>query len=155
MMFHASMPAQSPEHVAKVIAELWRGVSFPFPPFPDAFIALAADERGTEIEVVPATQENVIGESEVGTRTNAAATGASACHFAIATPLTEGEVFAIAKREGWHAARCDRGGCFHVIEFWVENRFLLEVLTRDMQAEYLAFMKPAVYAKTFGFPQAA
>ena len=35
------------------------------------------------------------------------------------------------------------------------NRFLLEVLTHEMQAEYLAFMKPAVYAKTFGFPQAA
>ncbi len=64
-------------------------------------------------------------------------------------------MFAVAKREGWHAAKCVRGGCFHVIEFWVENRFLLEVLTREMQSEYLAFMKPAVYAKTFGFPQAA
>lgn len=150
MMFHGSMPARNPEHVAKVIAELWRGVAFPFPPFPDSFIALAGDERGTEIEVCPYTQENVIGESEVVTRTNAGANGSSACHFAIATPLSEAEVLALAKREGWRARVCDRGGCFHVIEFWVENAFLLEVLTKQMQAEYLAFMKPAVYAKTFG-----
>ena len=150
MMFHGSMPARNPEHVAKVIAELWRGVAFPFPPFPESFIALAGDERGTEIEVCPYTQENVIGESEVEARTNAAANGKSACHFAIATPLSEAEVLALAKREGWRARVCDRGGCFHVIEFWVENAFLLEVLTKEMQAEYLAFMKPAIYAKTFG-----
>ena len=74
---------------------------------------------------------------------------------ATATPLAEEDVLAIAKREGWHAAKCDRGECFHVIEIWVENRFLLEVLTQEMQAEYQAFMKPAVFAKTFGFPQAA
>ena len=155
MMFHASMPAKNPERVAKVIAELWRGVAFPFPPFPDSFIALAGDERGTEIEVCPHTQENVIGDSEVGTRTNQAANGSSACHFAIATPLSEAEVLALAAREGWRARVCDRGGCFHVIEFWVENGFLLEVLTREMQAEYLAFMKPQTYAKTFGFSNAA
>ena len=149
-MFHGSMPARNPEHVAKVIAELWRGVAFPFPPFPDSFIALANDERGTEIEVCPYTQENVIGDSEVVAQTNAAANGRSACHFAIATPLSEAEVLALAAREGWRARVCDRGGCFHVIEFWVENTFLLEVLTKEMQAAYLAFMKPAVYAKTFG-----
>lgn len=151
MMFHGSLPARNPERVAGVIAELWRGTSFPFPPFPDSFIALANDDRGTEIEVCPYTQENVIGDVEVATRTNAAANGNSACHFAIATPLSEAEVLAIAAREGWRARRCDRGGCFHVIEFWIENAFLLEVLTAEMQAEYLAFMKPAVYAKTFGF----
>jgi hypothetical protein len=149
------MPARNPQNVAKVIAELWRGVSFPFPPFPKSFIALAGDARGTEIEVVPYTQENTIGDAEVGTRTNASANGASACHFAIATPLSEAEVLALAAREGWQARRCDRGGCFHVIEFWVENAFLLEVLTQEMQAEYLAFMKPAVYAKTFGLDAAA
>ena len=155
MMFHASIPGRNPERVAKVIAELWRGVSFPFPPFPASFIALANDERGTEIEVVPFDQENVIGVAEVEPRTNAAANGTSPCHLAIATPLSEAEVLSIAAREGWRARTCDRGGCFHVIEFWVEDHFLLEVLTKEMQAEYLAFMKPAVYARTFGFNAAA
>ena len=150
MMFHASVPAENTEHVARVLAELWRGVSFPFPPFPGSHIVLAADERGTEIEVCPRTQENIIGEFEVSTRRNPAATGHSACHLAIATPLSEAEVHDIARREGWHAMTCDRGGCFHVIEFWLENCFLVEVLTAAMQREYLSFMTPDNWRRTFG-----
>lgn len=150
MMFHASIPAKDTRHVSKVLAELWRGVSYPFPPFPGSFIAIANDERGTEIEVCPHTQENVIGDAEVGTISNASASGRSACHLAISTPLSVAEVLSIGEREGWRTRVCDRGGCFHVIEFWVENNFLLEVLTVEMQREYLAFMKPANFAKTFG-----
>jgi hypothetical protein len=32
-----------------------------------------------------------------------------------------------------------------VIEFWLEDGVMLEVLTADMQAEYLAFMKPQTW----------
>lgn len=149
MMFHASMPAKEPAHVARVIAELWQGEAYPFPPFPGAYIAFAWDERGTEMEVVPYTQENIIGEAEVITQDNAAASGLSPCHMAIATPLTADQVLAIGKREDWRARICDRGGCFHVIELWVENRFLLEVLTDKMQAEYLSFMTPQNWRRTF------
>ncbi len=150
MIFHASIPAADTRHVAQVIAELWGGVSYVFPPFPGSYIALADDATGTEIEVCPLTQENVIGPKEVATRRNAAATGHSTSHLAISTALSVEAVLAIARREGWHAMLCDRGGCFHVIEFWVENRFLLEVLTPEMQREYLDFMTPANWRKTFG-----
>jgi hypothetical protein len=30
-----------------------------------------------------------------------------------------------------------RGGVFRVIEFWVENQFMFEVLTAEMEREYL------------------
>ena len=43
---------------------------------------------------------------------------------------------AIAKREGWESKTLSRGGVFHVIEFWVEGGFMIEVLTPEMQAEY-------------------
>ncbi len=49
MIIHASIPADDPERVARVIAELWRGESFPF--FAGTFIAMAGDDRGSQIEV--------------------------------------------------------------------------------------------------------
>jgi hypothetical protein len=150
MIFHASIPAENTRHVAQVIAELWGGVSFVFPPFPGSYIAMADNEFGSEIEVCPRTQENIIGPVDVATRENAAATGHSASHLAISTRLDVDAILAIAQREGWHAAVCDRGGCFHVVEFWVENRFLLEVLTPEMQREYLAFLTPDNWRRTFG-----
>jgi hypothetical protein len=150
MLFHASIPAADTKRVSGVLAELWKGWSAPFPPFPGSHIAMAGDERGTEIEVCPLTQENLIGSVEVETGRNDHANGRSACHLAIASPLEEQHILAIAAREGWTARRCDRGGCFHVIEFWLENRFLVEVLTEEMQREYLGFMTPERWQDTFG-----
>ena len=57
-----------------------------------------------------------------------AAYGAS--HAAIATPLSVDEVKAVAARYGLLAKVCMRGGLFGVIEVWIEDRFMLEVLTR-------------------------
>lgn len=150
MLFHASIPAQDTAHVAKVLAELWRGVAFPFPPVPGSHIAMAGDDRGSAIEVWPRDRENVIGKSEVATRHNPAAEGRSATHLAIATPLGREEVLAIASREGWTAMTCRRGDFFDVIEFWVENRFLIEVLTPEMREEYRCFMTPENWARMLG-----
>ncbi|MFV8817493.1 hypothetical protein [Haliea sp. E17] len=150
MLFHASIPAENCERVAQVLAEIWQGSYAPFPPCPGGYIAMAGDDRGTEIEVFPWTCENHIGEVELDIVPRTAGNGHSACHLAVATPLEEEDILAIASREGWTARVCDRGGCFHVIEVWLENRFLVEVLTAPMQAEYVAFLKPEVWEKTFG-----
>ncbi|NJM99400.1 MAG: hypothetical protein HC800_21700 [Phormidesmis sp. RL_2_1] len=32
-----------------------------------------------------------------------------------------------------------------MIEFWIENSFMLELLTQEMTADYLAFMDPTAY----------
>ena len=44
----------------------------------------------------------------------------------------------IAKGAGWHCVTCNRGP-FHVIEVWVENDTMVEVLPPEFAAEYLAF----------------
>jgi len=150
VLFHASIPAADTKRVSGVLAELWKGWSAPFPPFPGSYIAMAGDDRGTEIEVCPLDQENLIGSVEVEAGRNDQASGRSACHLAIASPLAEQDILAVAAREGWTARRCDRGGCFHVIELWLENRFLIEVLTEEMQREYLDFMTPERWQDTFG-----
>lgn len=138
MLFHISIPADDPARIAAIIAELWRGESFPFPPFPGAFTAMAGDANASSVEVYPRTLtlHPSAGMSDVEGRLNDTAVRHSAYHAAIATPLSEGEVHAIAQREGWICRTLSRGGVFRVIEFWVENCFMLEVLTSEMQAEY-------------------
>lgn len=138
MLFHISMSADEPARASAAIAELWGGVSLPFPPFPGSYIAMAGDDRRSAIEVYPRGTELHPGEgaNEVESRRNIGADRYGPCHVAIATPLTEAQVHAIAQREGWQSKTCCRGGVFHVIEFWVEGCFMIEVLTPEMQAEY-------------------
>lgn len=138
MLFHMSIPADDPAHVAQVIAELWRGQSFPFPPFPGSFTAMAGDSRASSIEVYPRaiTLHPADRASDVEAQVEPSPARYSPCHGAIATPLSEDQVHAIAAREGWICRTLSRGGVFHVIEFWVENCFMLEVLTQQMQEEY-------------------
>ena len=59
-------------------------------------------------------------------------------HMAIATEHgPRPQICAIAAREGWPARHCLRGGRFGVIELWVEGCQLVEVLTPEMQRQYL------------------
>ena len=57
-------------------------------------------------------------------------------HMALGTPLSIAEVLAIAAREGWRAKHMSRKGAFDVIEFWLENSLMLELLTPEMQETY-------------------
>jgi hypothetical protein len=140
MLFHLSIDAQRPQHVATVIAELWGGEALPFPPvYPGSWVAMAGDDRGTMIEVYPAGVELQPGQGDadaVGI-VNEAAPRRTPTHAAIATSLSVDQVMAIAAREGWTAKYRRRGGVFGVIEFWVENAMMIEVLTPEMQAEYV------------------
>jgi hypothetical protein len=76
------------------------------------------------------------------TRPNPRSSAYSATHAAISTLASEAEIIALANREGWRALRCSRDGFFDVIEFWVENRLLLELLPPDIVPKYLAFIQP-------------
>lgn len=58
-------------------------------------------------------------------------------HAALSVALDEASIKAIAAREGWRALTCDRGGIFQVVEVWLENRVLFELLTAEMAAAYL------------------
>ena len=46
-------------------------------------------------------------------------------------------VYGLAAREGWNAKYCKRGGQFGVIEIWIDGCQMIEVLTPEMQREYL------------------
>ena len=63
----------------------------------------------------------------------------------LSVPRETEEVEQIGAREGWRAKTFGRGvpghkPSFHVIEFWLENRLLIEVATPAMAEEYLDFL---------------
>jgi len=49
------------------------------------------------------------------------------------------EMLPDARREGWRAIELPRG-TNHVIEFWIENAVMLELMTPDMAADYVRAM---------------
>ena len=67
--------------------------------------------------------------------------GYGSTHFALSVQTDGDKVEAIAAEAGWQCFRCNRGP-FHVIEVWVENETMVEILPPDFAAEYLAFTRP-------------
>jgi len=145
MLFHMSIAAENPRHVATVLAELMGGEAMAFPPASDnGWIALCDDDRRSAVEVYPAGTllREAAGDAdaygEPGGQDRFTAT-----HGAIGTILDADAVLAIAAREGWPAKYRKRGNMFGVIELWIEGRQMMELLTPEMQAEYRATMSPA------------
>ncbi len=145
MIHHISIAAENPLRVAQVLAEIWQGQVAPFPPHPGSYMVLALDEQGTMLEVYPAGVQLMpgSGNGEVMFVPNAPAFGFTATHAAISVPVGQAEIEQIATREGWRAVRCNRDDLFEVIEFWVENRMMIELLTPELAPRYLALMHPA------------
>ena len=145
MLFHVSIDGENPKRIAEVIAELWGGIATPFPAvIGGSWVAMAGDDRNTIVEIYPRGTELVLGEGEAGSYGEIRAKQShSSTHFAMATDKPLGDVIAIADREGWPVKYCKRGGKFGVIELWVEGTRMIEVLTPEMQAEYLNAMTVA------------
>jgi len=143
MLHHFSIPAREPHRVAIALAELLGGDVSEFGPVPGGFIAFARDENGTAIDCLPLGTELRPGEDDAEAQFAAAERPSpfGATHAALSVDRTEEEIRALADREGWRAVRCDRGS-FSVIEFWVENSLLIELLTPEMAADYLAAVRP-------------
>jgi hypothetical protein len=143
LLFHVSIDARHPERVASVLAELFGGEALPFPPVGDgSWIAFAGDARNTAIEIYPRGTELIEAPGDAGALGVPGEEGLSATHFAMATPLSMDEVLALAQREMWPAKYRNRDG-FGVIELWIESDRMVEVLTAEMQAEYLERFTPA------------
>jgi hypothetical protein len=68
----------------------------------------------------------------------------SGFHVALSVPVSRERIEEVGAREGWLVRACDRGP-FQLMELWVENRFMIELLTSAMTAAYLDFMKPEAY----------
>jgi hypothetical protein len=168
MIAHLSIPAQDPRRVGAVIAKLIDGVLLPFPVVEGAVIAVARDGSGLGIEVWPDTVTQypgvgtpVPGESTHGPSTNpwdfqldynSQPPRTNAVHVAVTTRFSEEEVLELGRAEGWRCIASDRGGIFKVIELWLEDRFMLEVVTEEELPRYRAGAQPDAILRMFGPP---
>lgn len=168
MINHISIGVHNPEKVANVLAELWNGMVMPFPPAPNSFMVLANDGKGSGVEITPVNTILVPGEGLPPADLDASAPTEEyeakfvqsdfvpqyvATHLNINTHLSIEEVRKIAEREGWRVLVCNRGeGLFQLIELWVEDRFMLEVMTPEQTARYIEVTDPEFLARAFGMP---
>jgi hypothetical protein len=141
MIHHLSIAARDPKQAASVLAALMGGAAVPFPPNPGSFFAVQLDEHGSGVEVYPAGTELRPDGATGGRFVRQDARGFGSTHFALSVATDAARVKAIAAQAGWQCFDCDRGP-FHVIEVWVENETMVEVLPPAYAAEYLAFTRP-------------
>ena len=140
MIHHISVPAREPKHVAEVLADLMSGRAYPFPgPIPGSFMAVAGDQHGTLIEVYPADMS--LEPEGIARRKPEQELQRGPCHALLSTPLSREQVEEIGKRAKWTTLFCGRGPdhqkpLFHVIEIWIEDHFLLEVVPQSMIGDY-------------------
>ena len=136
MIFHFSIAADDPKRTATMLAELWRGEALPFPMLgKGSWIAHAGDDRRSTIEVYPRDVALYPAERFGDLRPEQVSRYVP-FHAAIATPLGIEEVEEIGRRYGCTTRVCQRGPWFRVIELWVDNVLMLEMLTPEMQREY-------------------
>lgn len=164
MINHISIAVNDPEQVANVLSEIWEGSVYPFPPCPGSYFVVANDGRGSAIEITPAGTVLVPGEglpdeNDLSTRTeehearfvqSELRPKYVATHLNINTKKSIEEIREIAKREDWRVLVCNRGeGLFQLIEVWVENTFMLEVMTPEQTARYVEITQPEFMEKAF------
>lgn len=143
MIHHVSIPAEEPGRVAAVLAEVMGGKCYPFPGgFRDSFMAVSGDARGTAIEVYPTGLHLVPdGDGQVRVAETGAKPDYSAFHLLLSVDMDQAGIEAIGAREGWLTRLCGRaapGGpvLFQVIEFWLENRLMVELAPKSLIGAY-------------------
>lgn len=140
MIHHVSIAARDPRKVAEVLAEFMGGRATRFPPNPGSWFAHQYDSHGTGVEVYPVgTELRPAGSHGAGfalSEPHEPAYGPT--HFALSVAMSPEEIQAVADREGWQCYLCERGaGGFHVMEVWIENIGMIELLPPAFASEYL------------------
>ena len=167
MIAHFSIPSRTPKETALFFASVIDGLVYDFGPVvPGAAIAVAKDGSGVAVEVYPIDVAHHPGKGEVDptvtaegpsampwedqVRPDQAQSRPTGFHSAMATKLAEAKVLELAKANGWRAIACERAGVFGVVEVWVDNTFLVEVLAPAQAARYQKFMNTEGAGAMFG-----
>lgn len=166
MIAHLSISSDNPKETALFFAAIIDGMVFDFPVVDGAFIAVARDGSGTAVEVYPSGMAHHpgIGQPDPNIQPNGPAAMPwenqiyaepiiglpSSFHIAIETNLSAAEVISRSQSLGWRSLICDRGGVFGVVEVWVDNLYLVEVLVPEEVNRYRNFMNTTAVTTMFG-----
>lgn len=139
MLHHVSFSARQPEVVAKGLAKLLHcsAVRAPCPPFPTgAWFVCLGDMCGTMLEVLPWShvQDKQSGLRRISDELMGAGTST---HLLMQSPLSASEIAACASDLGWSAHPVSTG-MFEFTKIWIENTFLLELMTAEQAEDYIA-----------------
>jgi hypothetical protein len=153
MIHHISIDAHNPLRVASVLAEIWHGKAYPFF-YPDSYNVMPFDSYGTGVVVFPkGTVWSPGADVHSAQFLQAASTNLVAVHAAISVPATQQQLEQIGQREGWRVlTRAQGDGPFRLVEFWLENRILFELLPPGFEAQYLQTMQPEIIEQILGQP---
>lgn len=153
MIHHISIAAQNPLRVASVLAEICHGKLFDFPNPVGSYAVVVFDDYGTGIEVFPLGSVCVPGSDTEPSKVIQMSSSPSfaATHAAISVPASQQQIEQIGMREGWQVALGDRG-VFKVVEFWLENRLLIEFLPPELASQYLQSIRPQIVEQVLGQP---
>jgi hypothetical protein len=138
MILHASIAANDPQDTAQTLAQLIGGVAFPLPGDGGAWGALNGDGEGTLIEVLRRGREYHRRDGDHCDMVWGDERRHGATHLMVETPLDEEAVLSLAAARGCQAHRA-RHGFFDVVEFWIDDCQLLDVVTPEMAKVYKAF----------------
>ena len=139
MIHHVSIEVDGPKQAATVLASLMGGSVREGFPVKGACTAFADDKFGTLVECWPRRPANAIAEAGTAIldiRDGVAPQDRLSFHVAISVDLDDDAILAIAREAGWDAS-VRHGGPFSVVEVWVENRVMFEVLSPAQAQNYL------------------
>jgi hypothetical protein len=137
MLHHVSLNAHNPEKTASALAEMLAAKRFmaPSPPFPaNSWLICMGDDQGTLIELMPwgAVRDPT---HPAGLSNDPGMCAYSGSHILLTSPRPPAVLLEIAGREKWHAEP-GSAGLFKFTKVWIENAFLLEIMTPAQAEEY-------------------
>jgi hypothetical protein len=138
MIHHMSFGVSDPKRVAQVLAELTGATPMraPTPPFPHgAWFVLAGDDRGSFLEILPATAV-FDPDAPLGLKQRHANFAPGSGHVLISTLKTSEEIEAIARREGWLSQEVETG-LFRIVKLWIDGTVLVELFASGEEQRYI------------------
>lgn len=153
---HASIPADDPKRAAEVLAEIMSGEAMPFPPGgKDSWMAWSGD-GAVELEISRRGLAMTYGKDQAEWRDDGVSRRLSETHIALCVDRPAAEVMEIARKAGWPARHCERGGgIFSLTEVWIEGAFMVEVLDPAQTAVYRDRVTPQTWKRFLREIQAA
>lgn len=139
MIHHYSVSVPDPKSTIEKLKCLFGGKITRFGPLEGGYILWFGDQHGTAIELYPSGAEMFPGKKgeQAQFQINPKAGAYCATHAAISVGLDQDQIMSFAEEMKWKADELPRGG-FSVIELWIENVAMIEVLTPEMAKDYLS-----------------
>lgn len=138
MIHHVSFGVADPARVASALAEVTGATAIraPSPPFPEgAWFVVAGDERGSLLEILPATAA-FDADAPLGLCRRRATFEPVGTHVLVSAVLAQDRIERIARREGWRAQEIETG-LFKIVKLWIDGAVLVEVFPEGEARRYI------------------